>query len=285
MSHASRRAPAKTNLHLEILGRRDDGFHELETVFATLDLHDTISVTTTATGPISLALNGPTAAGIPTDASNLIWRAAAAWRDAAGLPELGIACTVDKQIPAGGGLGGGSSDAAATLRALQACHPDRVAATTLAGLAAELGSDVPVFLLGGCCHATGRGEVLTPLDDLPASELTVIVPPFGCSTPSVFRAMTDRERGPRQALGPAAWREHIAARGLAAGHNRLTAPARRVEPRLDAIAAHLDAIGQPWWLSGSGACCIVAGRLDEDQIPAQCRALATTLSPRAISLS
>nr|MBA3846538.1 4-(cytidine 5'-diphospho)-2-C-methyl-D-erythritol kinase [Planctomycetota bacterium] len=167
-------APAKVNLHLEVLGRRGDGFHALETIFQTLELADEVSVELVP-GPdgIVLTCDDPT---LPTDARNLAWRAAEAFR--ARRPVAGR-CDVHlrKRIPAGAGMGGGSSDAAAVLRALSALVSAPPSSDELAAIAAELGSDVPFFLTGGTAHALGRGEIITPLADLPRLPLTVLKPP------------------------------------------------------------------------------------------------------------
>jgi 4-diphosphocytidyl-2-C-methyl-D-erythritol kinase len=247
-------APAKINLHLEVLGRRADGFHELETVFQTLDLHDEVTVALTP-GPdaVTLWCSDP---ALPADHANLAWRAAAAVL--AARPGLGrVAITLAKRLPAGAGLGGGSSDAAAVLRALAALDA-RVAALDLPALALGLGSDVPFFLVGGTAHATGRGEVLTPLPDIPApAGLTVLMPEGAhLATPAVFRELTDEERGPRDGRGAAWFAGRLAGGAPAIAANRLTAPARRLCPPLADLLDHLHAHRVPHVMTGSGAACV-----------------------------
>lgn len=262
-------APAKVNLHLEILGRRADGFHALETVFQTIGLADRVEVEAGAGDGVSCSCSEPT---LPSGPGNLAHRAAAAWLAAAGC-HAGIAIRIDKRLPHGAGLGGGSSDAAAVLRAcdrlLGPLPPGRLAAIAL-----ELGSDVPFFLLGGTAHALGRGEILTPLPDLPALPLTVLMPDAQQPTPAVFRELTEAERGPRPARGPAAF----AGDPAAWLHNRLAAPARRLCPPAAALLDALAAAGVPHLLSGSGAACFCLGAAPD--LPGV-RAFPTRLRPRA----
>ena len=244
-------APAKINLYLEVLGRRSDGFHEIETVFQTLELADTITVAQTGAG-IVLACSDPS---LPCDAGNLAFRAAAAYLERR--PVLGgFRVEVLKRIPHGAGLGGGSSDAAAVLRACAALDPEPLSPTDLATLALGLGSDVPVFLVGGTAHGTGRGEVLTPMADAPARTVTVLMPEASLPTPSVFKALTEVERGPRKPLGA----DRIAA-AIADGvlHNRLTAPACRLCPAVADLLAWLARLGVPHLMSGSGSACFALG--------------------------
>jgi len=253
--HLTLSAPAKVNLYLEVLGRRPDGFHALETIFQTLDLADEVSVTVSAGSGVALQCIAP---GVPADATNLAWRAAAAYLAERPLGHVDL--TLIKRIPHGAGLGGGSSDAAAVLRALAQLDAQPLPAARLHAIAAELGSDVPFFLLGGTALAHGRGEVLTPLPPAPATSVTVLMPAAHLPTPAVFTALTDAERGPRPAQG------RILAERLATGHiplfNRLTGPARRLCPAAAALLDHLATTGLPHLLSGSGASCFVLGEIE-----------------------
>jgi 4-diphosphocytidyl-2-C-methyl-D-erythritol kinase len=248
-------APAKINLYLEVLGRRDDGFHELETVFQTLALADELTVDLLpAATDIRLQCSDPT---IPGDARNLAWRAAAAVlarRPQAG----GASITLEKRIPHGAGLGGGSSDAASVLLALNTQLAQPLSASELAAIALELGSDVPYFLLGNTAYATGRGEMLSPLPALPATAVTVLMPAGHLSTPSVFKTLTAEERGPRAGRGLAWTREQPAAALL---HNRLTPAATRLCPPLAELLAWLATQGVPYLMSGSGAACFALAHL------------------------
>ncbi len=266
-------APAKVNLHLEILGRRGDGFHALETVFQTLELADEVTVELSSGAGITLSCDDPT---LPTDAGNLAWRAAAAF--ARRCPVVGR-CHVHlrKRVPAGAGLGGGSSDAAAVLRVLAGLVPAPPAAE-LCAIAAELGSDVPFFLTGGTAHALGRGEIVTALPDLPRLPLTVLKPPPPLPTPAVYAALSDEERGPRPALGVEHFRARCAAGEVGPLHNRLDRSARRLEPQVDRLLAWLAERGAPALLSGSGSACFVLAHVDP---PPGVQAWRTWTRPRA----
>ena len=154
-------APAKINLHLEVLGLRADGFHELAMVMQSLDLADRLVFNPTADGQISLGCDN---ADLPTDGSNLIIRAAELLRARSGLPELGARIDLQKRIPIGAGLAGGSSDGAATLVGLNALWGCGFSAAELHAMATAVGSDMPFCLEGGTQLCFGRGEQLEPLD-------------------------------------------------------------------------------------------------------------------------
>ncbi|HOZ22767.1 MAG TPA: 4-(cytidine 5'-diphospho)-2-C-methyl-D-erythritol kinase [bacterium] len=151
-------AYAKINLGLRILGRREDGYHELETIFQEISVRDVLTIAVQQSG-ITIGCSDP---AIPVDERNLAWRAAALLQKSAGV-ELGCNIQIKKNIPTGAGLGGGSSDAAATLKALNREWELDWPLERLQPLAAELGSDVPFFLRGGCALGRGRGELLQPL--------------------------------------------------------------------------------------------------------------------------
>ena len=168
-------APAKVNLALEVLGRRTDGFHDIETVLTTLSLHDTVRLERAET--IEVRLDGPQHAGIDPadDLGGRAARALAAAADADGA--LGARITITKRIPHAAGLGGGSSDAAAVLRGLNVLWGLDWPVERLEQVAAELGSDVPFFLHGGTARCHGRGERVQPLRDLRPLRLLLILPP------------------------------------------------------------------------------------------------------------
>lgn len=268
----SERACAKLNLHLEILGRRADGFHELETLFQTIDLADTVTVALAPGSGIALACDDPS---LPCEADNLAWRAAAAYQAANPLAGR-IAITLAKRIPAGAGLGGGSADAAAVLRACDRLAERPLGRAELERLAAGLGSDIPFLVRGGTAHAGGRGEILSPLPDLRPTAITLLMPDGAhCATPAVYKALTDAERGPRAARGPAWFAERLHD-PPALLHNRLTSPAIRVCPAVGALLAHLASSGLPYLMTGSGAACFALGRV---AAPPGVRAWAATTSP------
>jgi len=259
MQTLSIRAYAKLNLYLDVLGRRADGFHRLETIFQTIALHDVITIRRDAQrSGIELICDDP---GIPADATNLVWRAAAAFIAGREWEAGHLALHLCKGIPHGAGLGGGSSDAAAVLRLLAQMLPGWHDDASLRCLAAALGSDVPFFLVGGTAHGAERGEVLTPLADLPPAAVTVVMPMARLPTPAVFNALTDAERGPRAGRGSEWWRAHLQTHDWSALlFNRLTDAAVRLCPSVGAVLVALRQQGVPCLMSGSGAACFALGQ-------------------------
>jgi 4-diphosphocytidyl-2-C-methyl-D-erythritol kinase len=179
------RAPAKVNWTLEVLGKRPDGYHEVRSVMQTIDLCDTITLERADGISLTLAGDAAALAALPVE-DNLAFRAAVRLRDRAG-GAPGARITIEKRIPASAGLGGGSSDAAATLRGLRALWRLDIAEGELATIAAGLGSDVPFFLRGGTAIASGRGEVVEPLPDAVAPRLTLTAPPPSAATDKTAR--------------------------------------------------------------------------------------------------
>lgn len=174
-------APAKLNLMLRVIGRRADGYHELQTVFRFIDYGDTVNLRVRADGKIARSQPLP---GV-SDAEDLTLRAARALQKASGTP-LGADILVDKRLPFGGGLGGGSSDAATVLLALNHLWRCGLSRPHLQEMALPLGADVPIFVYGRSAVAEGVGELLTPLQ-LPPAWYLVLVPPVGVSTAGVFQ--------------------------------------------------------------------------------------------------
>lgn len=177
------RAHAKVNLDLRVLGSRPDGFHELRTVFQTIELHDTL-VAVEQPGPFGLKCR---TSGVPLDDTNLVWRAAAGLWTAlgrAGEPRDAVV-TIEKIIPMEAGLGGGSADAAAALLALARLWGG-VPVTLLREVGSGIGADVAFFLSGGTALGLGRGEEIYPLVDLPAHWIVIVTPPFGVSTGEAY---------------------------------------------------------------------------------------------------
>jgi len=209
------RARAKLTLTLRVTGVRPDGYHLIDAEMVTLDLHDMISVTEGD----SLTASGPFADGMPLDDSNLVRRALR-------LAGRSAAVHVDKHIPHGGGLGGGSADAAAVLRWAGFDDLER---------ASRLGADIPFCMIGGRARVRGIGEIVESLPDEPR-EITLIIPPLRCSTPAVYRAW-DELGGPRGASG-----------------NDLEPAALVVEPELVGWRRRItEAVGLEPVLAGSGA--------------------------------
>lgn len=183
-------APAKVNLTLEVLGKREDGYHEVATVMQTIDLCDRVTIEDA--GELTLEVGGPAARGVPLDAADdLAYRAAT--RMAYWLKEpRGARIRVEKNIPVGMGLGGGSSDAAAVIRGLNLLWDLGREPASLGRSAAELGSDAPFFIHGGSALCRGRGERVDPLADCRPLELTLFLPsetPPG-KTAALYREIT-----------------------------------------------------------------------------------------------
>lgn len=184
---------AKINLGLRVRGRRPDGYHEIETVFQTVTLHDKLTFETSR-GDDRLELVCPDPE-IPTDESNLVLRAALALRSRNATAQRrhgaarGARVTLEKRIPAGGGLGGGSSDAAVTLVALAHLWGIKTNKGELAEIGARLGADVPFFLTGGTALGTGTGARVTPLEDAPEMHLVVVTPGVRVSTVEAYKAL------------------------------------------------------------------------------------------------
>ena len=185
-------APAKINLALHVRARRTDGYHELETLFAFVRDGDTVTL---APGPLSLAITGPFATGLTGEGDNLILRAARAFAAGFDLPEIGT-FTLDKHLPVASGIGGGSADAAAALRALAKANGVPLDDPRLFEIAAALGSDIPACLLGRTALGEGRGERLYPLDGPTGMPVLLVNPGVAVSTAAVFKAWDGIDKGP-----------------------------------------------------------------------------------------
>jgi 4-diphosphocytidyl-2-C-methyl-D-erythritol kinase len=182
-------ACAKINLGLRVKDARADGFHEVQTILQTIDLADRVTCEAKR-GPFRLVCTAATshASDVPADRTNLVWKGAQLLWEAAGRDgqPRDAAVTLEKKIPMRAGLGGGSSDAAAALRALRRVWKMRVADEELQAIASRLGSDVPYFFIGGTALGLGRGEELYALEDLPRWWVVLIFPPFGVSTAEAY---------------------------------------------------------------------------------------------------
>ena len=197
-------APAKINLWLRVLGRREDGFHELETRLAPLELCDRLTLTADpALPPGELAFTCDDAS-VPGDESNLVVKAVRALEPVTGkLP--GMRLHLEKRIPHGAGLGGGSSDAAAALRLVREAFRQDLSDGVLQAAAAEVGSDVPFFLLGGVADANGRGEQVKGVPEFTATPQVLLVKlPFGVATPWAYRQWKDALEVPGLPYAPQA---------------------------------------------------------------------------------
>lgn len=188
-------ANAKINLTLDILGRREDGYHEVAMVMQEISLHDTLAIKKTGAGiRLSIAFEGKDGL-LPADESNLCWRAAALMRREYGLSG-GVSMELVKRIPMAAGLAGGSADAAAVLKGMNLLYGLGITEERLCELGAALGSDVPFCLMGGTMLATGRGEVLTRLPDFPETFLVLAKPEEGVSTAWAYQAYDAGYDGP-----------------------------------------------------------------------------------------
>jgi 4-diphosphocytidyl-2-C-methyl-D-erythritol kinase len=238
-------APAKLNLMLRVIGRRADGYHLLQTVFRFTDYGDTVWLRVRRDGVIARVRSLP---GI-AEADDLTVRAARALQIATGTP-LGADIAVDKRLPFGGGLGGGSSDAATTLLVLNHLWGTGLSRKRLQDLALPLGADVPVFVYGQTALAGGVGEVLTPLPVAPAWYL-VLVPPVAVATAGIFQHPELKRDS-----------EPIKIQGFSAlAGNDLEPLVCRLYPEVARHLAWLESVGRAQ-MSGSGAC-VFAGFADE----------------------
>ena len=248
----SARAHAKVNLDLRVLGTRPDGYHELRTVFQSIELHDTITAQEKP-GPFVLKCRTP---GVPLDDRNLVWRSAAALWKALGRggEPADTLVTLEKAIPMQAGLGGGSADAAAALKVLARLWGG-APLSLLREVAAGVGSDAPFFLSGGTALGLGRGEEIYPLVDLPRHWIVLVRPPFGVSTIEAYtwydedRAAGVREPRSDVQILPVPWPSRAAQM-----INDLEAPVIRRHPEIGAIKAALrDAGAVAAAMSGSGS--------------------------------
>jgi 4-diphosphocytidyl-2-C-methyl-D-erythritol kinase len=245
------RAHAKVNLDLRVLGTRPDGYHELRTVFQTIDLHDTL-VAVARRGPLSLKCKSP---GVPADETNLVWRAASALWKALGRPKdpQDAVVTITKAIPVQAGLGGGSADAAAALHLFARMWGGATLAL-LRDVAATIGADVPFFLSGGTALGLGRGEEIYPLVDLPGHWVLIVRPPYGVSAAEAYSWYDeDRVAGMRETrelqILPVPWPTRAAQM-----INDLEPPVVRRHPEIGGLKAALREAGAvAAAMSGSGS--------------------------------
>ncbi|MCF4165120.1 4-(cytidine 5'-diphospho)-2-C-methyl-D-erythritol kinase [Zavarzinia compransoris] len=251
-------APAKVNLYLHVTGRRADGYHLLESLVVFAEVGDRVTARSAPAGTLSLEVTGPAAGALDGAAEdNLVLRAARALRHALGDPGLGAVLTLEKTLPVASGIGGGSADAAATLRALTRLWGRAPSPAALAALAASLGADVPVCLAGRPALMAGIGESLSPLaGSLPAIGIVLANPGVALSTPAVFQGLGGRF-GPADRLEgtPATVTELVAALGRR--RNDLEAPAIAACPTIAGVLTALSACPGVLLarMSGSGATC------------------------------
>jgi 4-diphosphocytidyl-2-C-methyl-D-erythritol kinase len=268
-------AQAKINLLLRVLARETSGYHAIETVFLRLDLGDDVCVRVAAGRSIDCRGPSMPAEGLGAPQSNLAYRAAAAYADATGWPS-GFAIEIEKRIPIGGGLGGGSADAGAVLRALDALSP-RPLRERLIDLAAPLGADVPFMTTE---HAMalgwGRGERLLPLAPLASRPVLLAVPQFGIATGDAYGWLADDREGyvPHAAVLDLAQLASWNTLGRSAVNDFQLVVERRHPPIAEITSALRRAGASIAMLSGSGA--TVFGLFEEPPLPELLRELAAT---------
>ncbi len=249
------RSPAKINWFLRVLGRRQDGFHDIRSLLSAITLYDELALASRDTSGIELVCDHP---DLPTDHRNLIVKAGKLLAEAAGI-EPRATCRLRKEIPIGGGLGGGSSNGAASLVAFNRLWGLDWSVEQLAPLAAKLGSDVPFFLRGGSAVISGRGERIRPVRLQWEGWIVLIFPPFGVSTAEVYGAW----RPPASPPAPTLLDEMPAGvdvlrldsrQLMAAAYNMLEQPLLLVRPQVGPLLDMLKRLaGRPVRVSGSGS--------------------------------
>ncbi len=238
-------APAKINRELRVGRIRPDGFHEIRSRMVSISLADSLAVEDG--DGLDLVCDDPR---VPTGAENIVTRAAERLALSAGTPR-GARITLTKRVPMGGGLGGGSADAAIALRLLSRLWRIDAGEDDLAAVAAGLGSDVPFFLTGGEADVSGRGEIVRPVGDGASAELLLLVPPFSISTAGAYRLHAGRF-----ALPDHLEVENTARRGYL-GPNDLASAVLQQEPRMEEYLASAASLEADHAISGSGSTIVI----------------------------
>jgi 4-diphosphocytidyl-2-C-methyl-D-erythritol kinase len=252
LNRISIQAPGKVNLTLAVLGQRPDGFHEIESWVVKIEWYDQLSFSPAR--ELSLTLSGE-APGVAADESNLVLRAARAMAEESGV-SAGAEIVLEKQLPVGAGLGGGSSDAAATLKGLNKLWGLNWETERLQSIGGQIGSDVPLFLEDArAVVIRGRGERVEPLPSAPHGWLALIVPTFAIATAEVYRAADACKARSQRAAQPWLDSPHLFSKLQHELFNDLEEPAISVEPRLARLFGALKSVdGRRVHLTGSGSC-------------------------------
>ena len=255
------RSYAKINWTLDVLFKRDDGYHELRTIYQTVSLHDQLHITATD-GSIETACDDPR---VPCDETNLAFKAASLLREATRTSQ-GARIEIEKRIPVAAGLGGGSSNAAATLLALVKIWQVEVGEPELFRIAAMLGSDVPFFLIGGTALGVGRGEELHPIEQVQCEHILLVNPGFAVSTRDAYEKLSRLTRSEPPFIMPFTL---PAAKGIRelplAARNDLEEVVLAAHPEIAEVKRRLTSLGARHALmSGSGA--TVFGVFDNSQM-------------------
>ena len=251
MSTLTRSSPAKINLTLRVAGRRPDGYHEIESLVVHVNLCDTVTVSLRDDDQWTLNCAEP---GIPGDERNLALQAARRLAATAGI-ERGVHIEIEKRIPAGAGLGGGSSNAATTLMLLNELWKLRLGRTELVRIGMEIGSDVPLFFFGPVCVIRGRGECVEEIQRPLSANLLLFLPELSCPTPAVYHAW-DRLgiSTPRPSLPEILARLDSPDQLATLLYNDLEEAAFTVNPDLRLLAEKLRrCCSAPLWMTGSGS--------------------------------
>jgi 4-diphosphocytidyl-2-C-methyl-D-erythritol kinase len=256
-------APAKVNLHLEVLGKRPDGYHSLETLMVAISLCDTLVLQDDPSGQLSLKCHRP---DVPTGPDNMVLCAAELLRQTTGC-KRGVKIRLAKRIPMAAGLAGGSTDAAATLYGLNELWTLGLPAARLADLGAKLGSDVPFFFHTPAAWCTGRGEIVTPVPLGKKLWLTLLCPPFGLATKDVY----GKVEVPNVVRSGDAIRQALAVGDVTEVgrllHNRLQEAATVVKPEIADYQRSLEQLNPAGaCLSGSGSTFFALGRDRNDAV-------------------
>ncbi|QQR38123.1 4-(cytidine 5'-diphospho)-2-C-methyl-D-erythritol kinase [Devosia rhizoryzae] len=247
-------APAKVNLALHVTRRREDGYHDLESLIVFANLGDELSAEEAETD--SLTISGPFGRALGTGPNNLVLRATAAFRER--WPDLapgGLRMHLTKNLPVAAGIGGGSADAAAALRTMASLSAEPVPVQDLSDLAAKLGADVPACLLSRPLVARGVGEILSPLPEFPTLYITLINPMIAVSTPDVFRRLRAHDNYPLPALPSPMTRPAQLGLWLGETRNDLQPPAVKLVPEIGVLIEELSETSGCMLarMSGSGA--------------------------------
>lgn len=190
MKKVEEKAYAKINLVLNIGDLRPDGYHDIQTIMQSLELHDDVTVEQTGGTGITVTASVDT---IPTDESNLAAKAVKAFAAKTGVPADGLSIHIEKRIPVAAGLGGGSSDAAATLRALNVLYETNLSVDELAEIGIEVGSDVPFCVHGGCAYVEGKGDMVVPTTPIPQCIIVIGKPDLAISTEKMYQRFDQAE--------------------------------------------------------------------------------------------
>lgn len=256
-------SPAKLNLFLHITGQRDNGYHELQTIFQLIDLHDDIYFQVNQSDTITLSDANTVDVALE---KNLIYRAAIAIKPFAQLQNAGCEIRLDKRIPMGAGLGGGSSNAATTLLILNELWQCHLSQQQLIEIGTMLGADVPIFIVGKNAWAEGIGEIITPIQDLPSQQFVIIKPDCFISTQALFsqKSLTRNTKPSKFA----AYQQNPSLFG-----NNFEPLARELYPPVNEAFQYLNQYGQAK-LTGTGACVFLEFTHDVQTIGVDVQAIA-----------